>query len=108
MLIQILAICLLTSGAVEVAPDESAFADQLISVLKHNDRPVLDTLMLFNEASLLLFLRDEAAPGDRQSKDAAAQVLPYPQDGSPAETAESGSSRPRRFPLDSPRAFGSE
>lgn len=113
---------LLTSGAVEVVPDESAFADQLISVLEHNDQPVLDTLMLFNEvrlcvegstplmgslagtghqegASFLLFLREEAVSKDRQATDddAAARALPYPPEGSTAEPAESGSSRPRRF-----------
>lgn len=113
---------LLTSGVVEVVPDESAFAKQLISVLKHNDHPVLDTLMLFNEvrlgvegstplmgslagtghqegASFLLFLKDESAPADRQASagDAVAEALPYPAEGSPAEPAESGAGRPKRF-----------
>jgi hypothetical protein len=112
---------LLTSGVVEVVPDESAFADQLISVLKYNDHPVLDTLMLFNEvrlgvegstplmgslagtghqegASFLLFLRDESVPTDHQaSAGAEAQALPYPSEGSPAELAGSGPRRPKRF-----------
>ena len=72
----------LTSGAAEIVPDNSDFAEQMKSILKRNDNRLLDTLMLYNEvrlgvgssipllgalqgtghqegASFLLFLREE-------------------------------------------------
>ena len=103
----------ITSGAVEAVPDETDFASQLISVLERNDRPVIDTLMLFNEvrlgvrgstpligslpgtghqegASFLLFSREARAPEDH------SEQLPYPP-GATEAAALSGTQRPRPF-----------
>lgn len=73
----------LTSGATEAVPDRSEFAEQLKSILRRNQKPLIDSLMLYNEvrlgvessipllgalggtghqegASFVLFLREEA------------------------------------------------
>ena len=42
----------LTSGATEMVPDNSDFAEQMKSILKRNDNRLLDTLMLYNEVRL--------------------------------------------------------
>lgn len=111
----------LTSGAVEVVPDKSDFASQLISVLERNDRPVIDTLMLFNEvrlgvrestplmgslpgtghqegASFLLFSRKSRTPEDRQElgDGSAPEQLPFPP-GATEAAAFAEAQRPRPF-----------
>jgi hypothetical protein len=111
----------LTSGAVEAVPDESDFAGQLISVLERNRRPVIDTLMLFNEvrlgvrgstplmgslpgtghqegASFLLFSRETAEPEELPvlGDGSAPEQLPHPS-GVPEGTASSAAARPRPF-----------
>jgi hypothetical protein len=112
----------LTSGAVEVVPDDSVFSDQLISAFKRNDQPLLDALMLFNEirlgvkgstpllgslagtghqegASFLLFLRDETASKDSPMPAASPKsaALPFPSDGSVDENEHADLKQFRRF-----------
>jgi len=42
----------LTSGAREIVPDNSDFAEHIKSILKRNENRLLDTLMLYNEVRL--------------------------------------------------------
>jgi len=112
----------LTSGAVEVVPDRSAFADQLISVFKRNDHSVLDALMLFNEvrlgvkgstpllgalagtghqegASFLLFLNDEAVSPDSPESvpGTTPAALPFPSGGAEVGPGNTGTKRSRHL-----------
>jgi hypothetical protein len=112
----------LTSGAVEAVPDESPFASQLISVLRRNERPLLDALMLYNEirlgvkgstpllgslagtghqegASFLLFLRDQAAGAESPAPAGGGTLdeLPFPAEVPAGDQSGDGSTRPRRL-----------
>jgi hypothetical protein len=89
---------IITSGSLEVVPDNSSFCTMLKLVLKKNRHSYLDPMMLFNEirlgvrettplfgslkdsghqdgASFLLFLKPEPVP-DHEEKAAAALVKP--------------------------------